>query len=767
MDDISIVKISVRELVEFVLRNGDLVSSFSGSSRNVDAIKAHQKIQKSAEKEYKSEVTISHKITRENIEIEIGGRIDGVIEFPSEVIIDEIKTTTNNLDNIDENYNILHWAQAKCYAYFYCIQNGLKTIKVRLTYYQMDTEKLKYLVQVFSYEQLDIFFNEIIDKYVHYGKLQKEWIQLRNASIKGLTFPYGSYRKGQRELAVTVYNSIKAKGVFFAKAPTGIGKTIATIFPSAKALGEGLTTKIFYLTAKTTTGKEAEKALKLMSKKGLRIKSVWITAKDKICFEKEAKCDPEKCEYAKGYFDRINEAIEDIYMETLITREVIEAFSLKHKVCPFEFSLDLTNWCECIICDYNYVFDPRVNLRRYFSDEGGNYTLLVDEAHNLVDRAREMYSAELIKSEILNLKNLSKNYSKKISKALNKINSYFIEERKKLEDIPDDFIINNEPPKKLMPLVRSFMKEAEGFLLENGECPIKEDILDIYFKANAFLRTYEGFNDKYVAYSKKQYNDVLIKLFCLDPSFVIKECTKKVQATVFFSATLSPMNYFINLLGGDEKSYRMSLASPFKDENLCIIIDDRISTKYRNRAYTYKSLIQSIEYCVRQKKGNYLAFFPSYEYMEVVYEMFKEQNVDIECICQSNSMNEEEREKFISRFTEDGEKTLLGFVVLGGIFGEGLDLPGERLIGAVIVGVGLPMICLERNILQDYFNKTKGSGFQYAYVYPGMNKVLQAAGRVIRTEEDKGSVMLIDERYSEKQYNSLLPDEWRNRKILR
>lgn len=764
MEDTNVIKISVRELVEFVLRSGDLVSSFAGTTRNTDAIRAHQKIQKNAEKEYKSEVSISYKVTRKNIQIEISGRMDGVIELPSEVIIDEIKTTTNSLDNINEDYNLLHWAQVKCYAYFYCVQNNLDTIKVRLTYYHMNTGQIKYFVQECSLQQLESFFNNIIDKFIHYGKLQKDWAELRNISIKELGFPYGGYRKGQRKLAVSIYNCIKSNGVFFVNAPTGIGKTVAALFPSIKAIGEGITSKIFYLTAKTTTGYEAEKALKLMCDNGLKLKTVWITAKDKICFQEESECDPEKCEYAKGHFDRVNDAIEDIYSENMLTREVIEAYSKKHKVCPFEFSLDLTNWCECIVCDYNYVFDPRVYLKQFFSEGGGSFTLLVDEAHNLVDRAREMYSAQLIKSEILNLKNISKNYSGKISKTLNKINSYFIEERKKYTNIKDNFIVYNEPPKDLMPLMRNFMKETESYLLENKESPIKEDILDIYFKVNAFIRTYEGFNDKYVAYSQKEYNkDIIIKLFCLDPSVVIKECLKKVQATVFFSATLSPMNYFIELLGGDEKSYRMNLPSPFNPENLCVIIEKNISTKYRNRTLTYGKLVHAIGLCIKQKKGNYLVFFPSYEYMETVFKMFAEENSDIECICQTNKMDEEKRQKFISRFTEKNDRTLAGFVVLGGVFGEGMDLPGESLIGAVIVGVGLPMICIERNILEQYFNRTKGDGFKYAYVYPGMNKVLQAAGRVIRTEDDKGVVMLIDERYAKIQYKSLLPYEWKTK----
>lgn len=767
MDSITDIKISVRELVEFVLRSGDLISSFSGSTRNTDAIRAHQKIQKSAPSEYESEVTISHRVVKGELSIQINGRIDGVITLKDEVIIDEIKTTTNNLDNINENYNLVHWAQAKCYAYFYGVQNNLPEIKVRLTYYQMDTGELKHFVKAYSLEELEVFFNTIINRYIHYGTLQKNWLKTRTESINKLEFPYKSYRMGQRELAVAIYNSIKQKSLIFAKAPTGIGKTMASIFPAIKAMGLNLTSKIFYLTAKNTTGIEALKAMKLMNAKGLSIKTVWITAKEKICFQEEVQCDPEKCSYAKGHFDRVNEALEDIFFENMLTKEVIEAYSKKHRVCPFEFSLDLTNWSDCIVCDYNYVFDPRVYLRRFFMEEKGDYTLLVDEAHNLVDRAREMYSSQISKKEILNLKNISKNISSKIYRTLNKINTNMITERKKCEEADNGFIVQEEAPKELISLVRKYVSAAEGFILDNPDCDIKEELLDLYFKANSFIRTYEGYDAKYVTYNERLKDDFIIKMFCIDPSEHLKECLKKVSSAVFFSATLSPMNYFIELLGGDMESFRLNIPSPFKSENLCVLINDNISTKYKNRADTYDRVVNAITSCISEKQGNYLVFFPSYKYMEAVYELFKEENPSVKAICQKSNMSTEERENFIEQYSEYNKETLTGFVVLGGVFSEGLDLPQEKLIGSIIVGVGLPMVCTERIIINDYFSRVKGCGFQYAYIYPGINKVLQAAGRVIRTEEDRGVVLLIDERYREQQYINLLPHEWSTKRIFK
>lgn len=757
----NVIKISVRSLVEFILRSGDLVSTFVGSTRNTDAIKAHQKIQKSAPKEYKPEVTLSYTVEKEDVILKITGRADGIIEYEDNVIIDEIKTTTAPLEFVEEDYNELHWAQAKCYAYIYSKEKEINTIDVQLTYYQMDTKGIKRFVKSYTFHELQGFFYDIVGRYLHWARILRDNYEIRDKSIKNLQFPFKEYREGQRKLAVSVYKTIEEGKIIFAQAPTGIGKTAATLFPSIKAVGEGHTSKIFYLTAKTITRTAAEKALNNMRGNGLQLKSVTLTAKDKICFRPDESCDPEKCEFAKGHFDRVNKAIEDIFKEQEFSREIIEKYARKHEICPFEFSLDLASYADCVICDYNYVFDPRVHLKRFFAEGGTDSAFLVDEAHNLVDRGREMFSSELSKKEILDLKKLTKDEATEVSKKLNKINSCMVSFKKMCEENNNQYI-QNEAPEEIVFLLRDFTYCAEKWLLENknNEVSFKDELLDFYFKALAFIRTYEDYDERYVTYSEKSYEDVILKLFCLDPSYLLREAMKRGKATILFSATLMPMHYFIDILGGDEESYRMRLKSPFKKENLCLMVDDIVSTKYTMREFTYDRVVEDIESIIKSRKGNYLVFFPSYKYMNEVYIRFCDKNLGINTICQEIGMIEEERENFLQSFSEENKESLVGFAVMGGIFSEGIDLTGDRLIGTIIVGVGLPQICLERNIISDYFKKINGKGFEYAYMYPGMNKVMQAAGRVIRTEEDKGVVLLIDERFSHSRYRDIFPVEW-------
>ncbi|MCY6372091.1 ATP-dependent DNA helicase [Clostridium ganghwense] len=757
----NIIKISVRSLVEFVLRSGDLVSTFVGSSRNTDAIKAHQKIQKSAPEEYNPEVTLSYTVKKSDITLQISGRADGIIEYEDNVVIDEIKTTTTPLEFVEEDYSELHWAQAKCYAYIYSKEKELDNIDIQLTYYQMDTKGIKRFLRNYTFKELDEFFFDVVEKYLQWARILRDNFELRDKSIKKLEFPFKEYREGQRKLAVSVYKTIEEGKIIFAQAPTGIGKTVATLFPSIKAVREGHTSKIFYLTAKTITRTAAEKALNNMRSIGLKLKSVTLTAKDKICFKPEEGCDPENCEFSKGHFDRINDAIEDIFKEDEFSREIIEEYAAKHKVCPFEFSLDLANYADCVICDYNYAFDPRVHLKRFFAEGSTDCAFLVDEAHNLVDRGREMFSAELSKKEILNLKKVTKDQAKDVSRKLNKINSSMIKFKKQCEENNKQYI-QNEAPEEIIYLLRDFTFCAEKWILDNkkNEVSFKDELMEFYFKALSVIRTYEDYDERYVTYAEKTYEDVKLKMFCLDPSYLLREAMKRGKASILFSATLMPMDYYIDILGGDKDSYRIRLKSPFDRENLCLMMDDKISTKYRMREFTYDKIVDDIETVIKEKRGNYIVFFPSYEYMNEVYIRFCVKNSEVNTICQEIGMTEEEREQFLKRFSKDNMKTLVGFAVMGGIFSEGIDLTGDRLIGTIIVGVGLPQICLERNIISDHFKNKKGKGFEYAYMYPGMNKVMQAVGRVIRTEKDRGVVLLIDERFSYSSYCKLFPGEW-------
>ena len=773
------IKISVRNLVEFVLKSGDLDSRFTGTSRAMEGTKAHQKIQKeyknkfSKEKqipleefeankkiEYMAEVSLKYDIEYKNFHFIIEGRADGIIVEGLDITIDEIKSLTKPLELVDEEYNYLHWAQAKCYGYIYAIQNNLEDINVQITYYNINSEETKSLRKNFNVKELEIFFFSLLDGYYFWASFMKDWKIKRNFSIKKMSFPFKCYRKGQRELAVAVYGTIKEGRKIFAQAPTGIGKTMSTLFPSIKAMGEGFVSKIFYLTAKTITRNVAEDAIIKMASGGLSLKVVILTAKDKICFKEKPSCNPEDCEFAKGHFDRVNNAISEILnKENIINREVVVKYSKQFSICPFEFSLDLALWADCIICDYNYVFDPRVYLRRFFDNEE-EYTFLIDEAHNLVDRAREMFSAELDKQPFLEVKKIMKSKEPKIAKALDKINSCMIKFRKLCEEQEHNVYIQKNQMEEIYPLLRRLISESEEWLTKNNKLEGYEQLLEVYFNSLAFIRISELYDDRFITYVEKQGSNVRIKIFCLDPSYLLSESMKRGKSVVLFSATLSPIGYFKEILGGSDSDYIIRLPSPFSLEKRKLLIADRVSTKYKHRESSLTSIIEYIAAMISAKKGNYIVFLPSYSYMTKIYEKFCEEYPLINTMIQESNMIEEDREKYLFNFKEDNKETLVAFAVLGGMFSEGIDLKGDRLIGAIIVGVGLPQLCLERDIIKDYFKEKNNFGYEYAYMYPGMNKVLQAAGRVIRTEDDRGSILLIDERFGNSSYKMLFPKEW-------
>lgn len=761
------IKISVRNLVEFVLRAGDLDMRFRGSSRAVEGTKAHQKIQKeNSEKysvifgeEYLSEVSLKHSILYNGSTIIIDGRADGILKENNVVTIDEIKTVSKDLELIEEDYNGVHWAQAKCYAYIYATQNNLPLINVMLTYYEVNTEKIKKFIKVFTTYELQEFFDGIISNYFKWANITSAWNEERDESIKGLKFPFHSYRAGQRELAISIYKTVVEGKKIFLQAPTGIGKTISTLFPTIKALGEGHTSKIFYLTAKTITRQVAEEAFVKMKENGLKFKTITLTAKDKVCLSKGSACNPEQCRFAKGHFDRVNEALLDILKnENTFTREIIEAYSSKYKICPFEFSLDLTLWSDCVICDYNYVFDPRVYLKRFFMDNNGDYTFLVDEAHNLVDRSREMFSATFPKKLLLELKRDIKGLDDNLYKALNKLNT-FMNTMKKLCD-ENGYYKQNSEPAGIYNLLNNLTKLLEVWLTKNEKSEIYDNFLELYFNSLSFIRIAELYDDKYVTYVESSEHDVILKIFCLDPSKLLREASKRGRSVVYFSATLLPLLYFKEILGGESEDYHLTLDSPFDKNRLKLIIAKDVSTKYNYRENSYPKIVEYIYSVINAKNGNYMVFFPSYKYMEVVSNRFAEKYPSVKLCIQTSFMTEEDREIFLKNFSSSQDENILGFGVLGGIFSEGIDLKGDRLIGAIIIGVGLPMICYEKEIIREYYDNKNNLGYEYSYMYPGMNKVLQAAGRVIRTEEDKGVVLLIDERFLQQRYRRLYPKEW-------
>lgn len=752
------IKISIRNLVEFIMRHGSIDNRYTSSIKAIEGIRGHQRVQKSYGDNYTAEVPLKYTLTYEDLEIMVEGRADGILIEDEKTIIDEIKTTTKDLLLIDENTNPLHWAQAKCYGYIYSMQNELDNIDIQITYYNIDTKSTRILRQSYTLKELEEFFFWLIDEYKSWAQLESDWVNKRNESIKKLKFPFENYRPGQRELAVRVYKSITDSKKCFAQAPTGTGKTISTIFPAIKAMGEDKTSKIFYLTAKTITREVAQNTISLMRKKDLNLKAVTITAKEKICKMEEVNCNPEYCPYANGYFDRINNSLKDILAKyNDYSKDNIEKISEEYMLCPFELSLDLTNLSDVIICDYNYVFDPRVYLKRFFDTKTTDYTFLIDEAHNLVDRAREMYSATLNEEKFVKVKKLISKKDKRITKVIKEIQSYFEDKLEDLTTLDENDLVESEAPLELCEILSSFIKFVDEYLARTNE--ENEELMDLYFDVYSFLSISDFYDKNYTTIYTKTFNGMTIKIYCVNPQKVIEEKMKKAKSNIIFSATLIPMDYFMKMYSYDEEDFIINLKSPFDVKNRLLMIGDNVATTYNKRFETSCDIASYIANCVQAKKGNYMVFFPSYKYMELVFEKMKENYPDINTSIQESNMSEEEKEEFLSMFDEDNKETHVGFCVLGGHFSEGIDLTNDKLIGVIIVGVGMPQIGIERDIIKDHM-KDSNKGFDYAYVYPGMIKVLQAAGRCIRTDDDKGVILLLDKRYSQRIYQSLFPYEW-------
>ncbi|MCR5671289.1 MAG: ATP-dependent DNA helicase [Butyrivibrio sp.] len=796
------IKLSVRGLVEFILRSGDIDNRIHqvSSDAMLEGGRIHRMIQKSMGPDYHAEVPLYFYRSYEDYDLIIEGRADGIhdkyMDDPDKAMetaqtsflpvkryapmIDEIKGTYRDLSRMKEPVAV-HLAQAKCYAAMYLMERHFPEIDVRMTYCNMDTEEKRYFDSSYSYEEITSWFEEVILKYKKWADFESRWSVDRTMSIKKTDFPF-EYREGQKDLAAAVYRTIVHGKKLFLEAPTGTGKTISTVFPSVKAMGEGKISKIFYLTAKTITRTVAEETFEIMRRTGgLLMKTVTITARDKICFlsEEERNCNPEVCPYAKGHYDRINDAIYDLLThEDSFSREKITEYAQKHKVCPFEMSLDMSLWADAVICDYNYVFDPFVYLRRFFADgTRDDYVFLVDEAHNLLDRGRDMYSAVLRKESFLELKRLIKEYHPRIAGHLDKCNKELLE----LKRMCDDCTVFSSIEKFVNCLNRlsGIMNE---YLEDHSEGPCRDEILQFYFDISRFLTIYDLLDDHYVVYGEYDMEDnFLLRLSCADPSRNLAACMARGRSSIMFSATLLPIQYYKKLLGGQSDDYEIYAKSIFDPSRLGLFIGSDVTSRYSQRSDAlYRNIAGYIDKVAKARGGNYLVFFPSHSFLDEVRYIYEEEFLDqetTELLIQGSGMSEEAREAFLDRFstgndmdlsqvihmdvevTED--KNVLGFCVMGGIFSEGIDLKYDSLIGVIVVGTGIPLVCNEREILRKYFDEKGSDGYDYAYKYPGMNKVLQAAGRVIRTEEDTGVVVLLDDRFLQSGYRSMFPREWK------
>lgn len=777
--------VSVRALVEFVLRKGDLGGEreFVGSDRALAGIRGHQKIQRSRPTGYLTELPVEHRVEVEEFTLLIRGRIDGLLITSERVLLEEIKTVSGTWDN---EADPLHWAQAKFYGFMHARDNSLKELVIQLVYLELPAGKITEFHQTLSFAELSEFFATTTAEYVAWLRERHHWCLARDASIAALAFPFPQYRPGQRELAVAAYRILSNGGRLFLAAPTGIGKTISTLFPAVKALKEGKLERIFYLTARTVGRAIAEKALVDLRRAGLKLRAVTLTAKQKVCVREGHPCDPLTCPFARGYYDRVKPAIREALEQEEITRSVLEAVGQKHQVCPFELSLDVSVWVDAIICDYNYVFDPQVYLHRHFAEDGGAYAFLVDEAHNLVDRARDMFSADTEGREILGVKRAISKAAPRCAKALAQLHAamrklgnatepqdepveasdpsselnLFPVKAATIREQDNGVSTSLEFPESLIEPLEAALDEAEKWLVKNQPAEFRDALLALYFRLHSFRRTAEVYDERFVTIIESE-PEMKVRLFCLDPSLMLRKALARGKAAIFFSATLTPMDYYRTLLGGDPEDPVLQLPSPFPPENLAVLIHDRIQTHFKGRAESLGDVVAAIGTLVSGRRGNYLVYFPSYQYLNDVLREFQVSHPTLPVLVQRPGMTEPERDDFLAAFSVEHGETLVGFAVLGGIFGEGIDLVGERLIGAVIVGVGLPQLCVERDLIRDYFQQQNSAGFEYAYTFPGMNRVLQAIGRVIRSETDHGVVLLIDARFNEVRYRRLFPAWWK------
>lgn len=755
------VRTSVRKLVEFLLRTGD-ISTGSSLTADVEAMqegsRLHRKIQRAQKASYQSEVPLKMCWPQEEYMLVLEGRADGIdtVEENGEKItlIDEIKGVYQDV-NQKEEADPLHLAQAKCYACMYGKEKGITKVLVQITYCNIETEEVKKIKEHFSMNELEEWFQGLIDQYKMWADNYVEMRKKRKESIAGLKFPF-RYRPGQKKLAAMVYQSIRTGEHVFLQAPTGVGKTISMLYPALKAVNEEYGERIFYLTAKTITRTVAEQTITLLRKQGLRLRTVTLTAKEKICPNEQTDCNPETCARACGHYDRINAATYALLNEQEnVRREHILDYSERYQVCPYALSFEAAQWADCLICDYNYIFDPHMKQTGLFADKKGSL-LLIDEAHNLLDRAREMYSASLCKKDFLKMKKIFQHRHRGIAKKLQRCNAELLKMKKEGENL------SLTVDRLYYPLFW-LLTPLGDYLKEHPEMKEREEVVNFYFQIRHFFMMLETMEQGYEVYGEAEKNHFMVRLYCVDPSSRLKEYLDQCRLGIFFSATLLPVQYYKQLLGGNQAMDAFSISSPFDPERKLLAIAQDVTSRYKQRGpLLYEKIVRYLEKTLSVKSGNYIIFFPSYEMMEQVYALANQSNLAVvsEMICQETGMEERSREEFLEAFSAERKNSLLGFCVLGSIFSEGIDLTGNRLIGVFIVGTGIPQICKEREIMKTYFDRQGKKGYDYAYRYPGMNKVLQAAGRVIRTAEDVGAIVLLDDRFLRRENQILLPEDW-------
>lgn len=809
------IELSVRELCALAFLSGDLDTRMPATPRYEAARvgrELHQRLQKERGDAYRPEVTLRHECRLGDVTFLVSGRADGVICDPEsgDYIVEEIKTLTRPLWQTCESLaRRPDMGQLVSYGYFLAASKSLSRLTLRLTYVCAADDDVHYQDALMTSDELRDAFVAMLQMILPRARDLREREVVLRPLAKTVRFPYPSLREEQGDMIRELWRDMRHGQTVFSQAPTGIGKTISTLYPAVKCLGEGRCDKIFYLTAKSATRREAVGAVERLISAGVPLRATVIAAREPMCANTTAKsaegrltrhCNPDLCPRAKGYYDRVEGVIRDLLAsgKGVFTPRVIAAAAETGGVCPYELSLDLSERCEIVICDYNYVFSPTVYLKRYFADgipntDGNRYIFLVDEAHNLADRARDLYSATLSLSEFLSLQDTLAAFELACAQARHGL--IFPEEDDPrgsvatpaltVDDLAGELrraagVCRNsmiegsdgvkrgaelcrEAPLILLETVGILCKKYDTWLRRNPTHPMYGTVDALASSLRAFRTAGAYYDGHYATLTEVEGEDVRVTLVCLDPSGILGPILQRAVSRVLFSATLTPQDYFADILGGGDDSVCVAFDSPFPPERLCVTVADHISLRQEDRQKSIRQVVSYIAATVSAKKGNYLVYFPSYDYMEKVREAFVRKYPKVRLLTQRQGMTAAERDAFIGAFSEGDGRLRVGFCVLGGSFSEGVDLPGNSLIGVIILGVGIPGLSSLRNIMADHYGETReGEGYAYAYTYPGMNRVLQAAGRVIRRPEDKGVVVLLDDRYAAPPYTSLYPDHWKS-----
>ena len=739
--------VSVRALAEFAFEKGDLIPAARAASRMRDGVRGHQALQALLPASWRPEVPVARDIPVGDRILRVHGRADALYVDREIVRVQEIKTTTKDPAAILKYDYPAHWAQGEIYAALFCLNEGVDRAEVRLTYARLDGKRNEF-AEEYDARELVERLTAYAGPYLDWISRVDDWKERSKPTLDSLPFPFERFREGQRDMAAAVYLAMKNHASALIEAPTGIGKTAAALYGALKALGQGHITAIFYLTARTTGRRAAEDALDLMRTKGLAIRSVTITAKEKICPLGKADCMG--CRYAVGYYDRRREAMKEAMAVQKLDADALIDLAAQYELCPFELGLDISETADVVICDYNYVFDPKVRLKRYFEGKS-RAGLLVDEAHNLSGRARDMLSAELSGAKLAELRRLAAHFEgadSPMARLMGELLAAF-----DATDVEQESL--SELPEGIVEAVRRFSEIAEE--LE----PVEPEIVDFVYAAQWFARVSKQFDEesyRALIVPGEKYLDV--RLWCFDPSKYLKKALSRVGGAALFSATLTPLEHYAEILGADgEGDERLRLESPFPRENL-LAVRMPVAVGMKDRERTLNAVCQIIHAMAGAKRGNYLACFPSYAYMTQAFRRYRMLWPNDEVICQESQMPERARLAFIERFESAPTRSLVAFIVLGGVFAEGVDLPDDRLSGAAIVSTGMPQLSFERELLREQLDDADGGGYDAAYTYPGLRRVLQAAGRVIRTETDRGVVLLIDMRYRQEKYRALMPPHW-------